>query len=119
STAAVNGSGYAPNAPITVSFNGSSVATSCTADASGHFSACTFTVPAAPAGTHPVTASDGTYSGITTFTVKPAISLTTSAGAAGSSAAVSGSGFQANTTIALTFDGSSVATSCTANASGR
>jgi hypothetical protein len=117
STAAVSGSGYAPNAPITVSFDGSSVATSCTADASGRVSACTFTVPAAPAGTHPVTVSDGTYSGTTTFTVKPTIGLAPSAGAGGS-AAVSGSGFKANTTIALTFDGSSVATSCTANASG-
>jgi hypothetical protein len=118
SRAAVSGSGFAPDAPITVSFDGSSVSTICTTNASGRFSACTFTVPAAPVGPHTVTASDGTYSGTTSFTVKPAISLALSAGAVGSSAAVSGSGFKADTTIALTFDGSSVSTDCTTNASG-
>jgi flagellar basal body rod protein FlgG len=118
SRAAVNGSGFAPNAPIALTFDGSSVATICTADASGSFSNCTFTVPAAPAGPHTVTASDGTTTGTTSYTVKPALSLATSAGAVGSSATVSGSGFAPNAPIALTFDGSSVSTSCTANGSG-
>src|SRR5205085_886654 len=118
SRAAVNGGGFAPNAPITLSFDGSSVATICTADASGSFSSCAFTVPVTTAGIHPVTASDGPYSSTAIFTVGSALSLIPSAGAAGSRAAVNGSGFAPNAPITLSFDGSSVATSCTANASG-
>jgi hypothetical protein len=41
-----------------VTFDGSSVATSCVADANGSFSSCTFTVPTAGAGAHTVRASD-------------------------------------------------------------
>jgi hypothetical protein len=119
SRAAVNGSGFAPNAPITLSFDGSSVATICTADDSGRFSACTFTVPVTTAGIHPVTASDGTYSSTAIFTVGPATWLAASSGQVGSRAAINGSGFAPNAPITLSFDGSSVATICTANDSGR
>jgi hypothetical protein len=120
STAAVNGSGFAPFAPISVNVNGRTVSTACTANASGGFSGCTFTVPAAPAGPQTVTASDGTTAGTTTatYTVNPAISLASSAGAAGSSAAVSGTGFARKDKISLTFDGGKVSTSCTTDATG-
>jgi hypothetical protein len=120
SNVTVSGSGFASFAPITVNFNGSSVATSCTTNASGGVSACTFKVPAAPAGPQTVTASDGTTAGTTTstFTVTPAISLASSAGSAGSSAAVSGSGFARKDKISVTFDGGKVSTSCTTDATG-
>jgi hypothetical protein len=41
-----------------VTFDGSSVATSCVADLNGSFSSCTFTIPPAGAGSHTVRASD-------------------------------------------------------------
>jgi hypothetical protein len=58
SSAAVSGSGFTPHGPITLTFDGSSVDTSCTADATGSFSYCGFTIPAVAAGTHTVTATD-------------------------------------------------------------
>src|SRR5947209_8589407 len=54
----------------------------------------------------------------TIYTINPAISLTPSAGAGGSSIAVSGRGFVPHGTITLRVDGSPVSTSCTADASG-
>jgi hypothetical protein len=120
SNVTVSGSGFASFAPITVNFNGSSVATSCTTNASGGVSACTFKVPAAPAGPQTVTASDGTTAGTTTstFTVKPLIWLASSAGTVGSTAMVNGSGFARKDKITLTFDGGKVSTSCTTDATG-
>ena len=58
SSIAVSGSGFTPDGPITLTFDGRRVATSCTADATGSFSYCAFTIPAVAAGTHTVTASD-------------------------------------------------------------
>jgi hypothetical protein len=116
---AVSGSGFASFGTITVTFDGSSVATDCTTDATGTFRYCAFTVPAATAGTYTVTATDTSANAASaSYTVTPAISLTPGAGVVGSSVAVSGSGFKANGGITVTFDGSSVATDCTADASG-
>jgi hypothetical protein len=59
SRAAVSGSGFVPHATITLTFDGSNIGTSCTTNAHGSFSSCTFTIPVAAAGTHAVAASDG------------------------------------------------------------
>jgi hypothetical protein len=123
STVTLSGSNFKPNSTITVTFDGTVLSTSgtCTADAKGTLPAsnnCAFTVPAETAGSYTMTASDGTYSGRATYTVIPAIDLTPSAGAVGSKAALSGSGFAPNDTITVSFDGSSVATSCVADANG-
>ena len=71
SSIAVSGSGFKANGTITLTFDGSSVATSCTTDANGSFSPCAFTVPAATAGTHTVTATDssGNFASAARFTV--------------------------------------------------
>jgi hypothetical protein len=116
---AFSGSGFASFDPITVSFDGGNVSSSCTADATGSFSFCTLTVPDATGGTHTVTATDPHGDSAShSYTVDPAIELTASAGAAGSNVATNGSGFKANATITVTFDGSTVSTSCTTNANG-
>src|SRR2546423_635599 len=118
SSAGVGGRGFAPNNPITVTFDGSGVATACVADVDGSFDSCTFTTPAVSAGTHAVTASDSTAASASAiYTITPDIGLTASAGLGGSRAGVSGRGFAAGP-ITLSFDGSSVGTSCTANATG-
>jgi hypothetical protein len=116
---AFSGSGFASFDPITVSFDGSNVSSSCTADATGSFSFCTLTVPAATGGTHTVTATDPHGDSTSaSYTVDAAIELTSSAGAAGSSVTLTGSGFKANATITVTFDGKSLSTSCTTEANG-
>jgi hypothetical protein len=127
STVTLSGSNYAPNSGLTVTFDGTTLSTSgtCTADASGTLPAsnnCAFTVPAATAGAHAVSVSDGTYAGTYAFTVTvdPALSLAPSAGAVGSTVVISGSGYAAGGTILLTFDGSTPPNTpaCTADATG-
>jgi hypothetical protein len=58
SSVAVSGSGFTPDGPITLTFDRRRVATSCTADATGNFRSCAFTVPAVIAGTHTLAATD-------------------------------------------------------------
>src|SRR5205085_10536971 len=100
---------FAPSRPAAVSFDGSNVSTDCTANAAGSFRYCTFTLPTATGGTHTVTATDPHGNSTSaSYTVNPAISRTSRAGAVGSSAAINGSGFNANATITVTFDGQSV-----------
>jgi hypothetical protein len=123
STVTLSGSNFKPNSTITVTSDGTALRTSgtCTADDKDNLPAsnnCAFTIPAATAGPHTVTASDGTYAGRATYTVTPAVNLSASAGAVGSRDVVSGRGFAPNDIIAVTFDGNSVPTSCTTDAKG-
>jgi hypothetical protein len=128
SKAVVNGSGFAPNDTIALAFDGASVPTFfCTTDAAGRFSSCAFAVPAAAAGSHTVMASGSSLNAAwaiypntaaASYTVTSAISLSPSAGAVGSTAAVSGNGFAPYSTIAVSFDGRRVATSCVADVDG-
>ena len=119
SPAAVSGSGFAPFAPIAVTFDGSSVPTACTADAKGNVSFCAFTVPAKTVGSYTVTASDGAgYSALTIYTVSPAISLNPIAGAGGSAVTLSGSTYTPNSSLTVTFDGTRLKTSGTCTTDG-
>jgi hypothetical protein len=126
STITLSGSNYRAGRSITVKFDREEVHTSgsCTTDAGGKLNNCAFTVPAATAGDHTVTVSEGPYRSTYTFTVSSTLSLSPSAGSPGSSAAVSGSGYAPFATITVTFDGSSVTltgsggTSCTTDRHG-
>src|SRR5205085_804276 len=129
SSAGVSGRGFAPNNPITVTFDGSGVATACVANATRSSNYCAFTGPAADAGSHTVTASDRsansapasyTYSAAASYTVNSTISLNATAGAVDSAVTLSGSNFKPNSTITVTFDGTALGMSgaCTADASG-
>jgi hypothetical protein len=65
-----------------------------------------------------VTTTDGTYTGTASYTVSPSLSLVGSGtGAPGTSLTVRGTGF-AHGSVTVTFDGSTVSTSCDANADG-
>ncbi|HLY48962.1 MAG TPA: PKD domain-containing protein [Solirubrobacteraceae bacterium] len=64
----VDGKGFLGPAPITIKFDGATVASTNT-DLAGNFQGASFTVPAAPAGPHQVAASDGTNSATATLTV--------------------------------------------------
>ena len=107
---------------ITVTYDGTPVAQSITANSEGGWSA-TFIVPASASGSHSIDA----YGLVTTaasipnmpFTVTPGISVSRSSGVAGSSVTVTGSSFGASETgIIVTYDGTPVAQNITANSLG-
>jgi YVTN family beta-propeller protein len=117
------GVGFAPNSAISLHFAGVAVRTNCTTDATGRFpgtsgTPCEFTVPNATAGSHVVKASDGTSSANTYFTVDPALFLTPSVVAVGSTENAIGVGFPATHAVTFTVAGAVVASRCTTDATG-
>jgi hypothetical protein len=107
---------------ITVTYDGTPVAQGITANSDGGWSVA-FVVPASASGSHSIDA----YGLVTTaasvpnmtFTVTAGISISRSSGTAGSSVTVTGSGFGAGETgITVTYDGTPVAQSITANSLG-
>lgn len=122
----IGGSGFAASETgISVTFDGTSVATGVSADSRGSWSA-TIIIPAAASGTnHTIDAYGTTLSSAVpdlTFIVTPSISSNKASAAPGATVTVTGSGFGINETgISVTYDGSAVATSpasITANAKG-
>jgi len=123
SSVTVTGSGFgASETGITVTYDGTPVAQSITANPQGGWSAA-FEVPASTSGSHSIDA----YGSVTTpasvpnmtFTVTAGISISRSSGVAGSSVTVTGSGFGASETgITVTYDGTPVAQDITANSEG-
>jgi hypothetical protein len=113
-TVTVSGSNFIPNSPITIALDGTQVATT-TATATGAIpGGVAFTVPAAPAGAHTVTATDSTNNIATaTLTITPNTLLTPTSGPYGTSVSITGQGFAASSTITVTFAGTQVATSPT------
>jgi hypothetical protein len=108
------GRGFAAFALIRIAFDGTGVAF-CTADVLGTLSACAFTVPVVGAGVHSIQAKDSSGDvASASFSVIPVISL---AAGAGASAVLWGWGFAALGTVAVTFDGTAVA-SCMADTLG-
>ena len=115
STVSVSGSGFAANSLITIKFDATNQNTSpavITTVSTGSFSA-TFVVPASAIGSHTVASVDASSnSASATFTVtSPSITLVPTSGFQGSSVTVSGSNFLPNSTVTLTFAGTSVSTS--------
>ena len=105
-TITVTGSNFITNSPITIEFDGNSVATNpstVTANAVGSFSA-TFNV-AGTAGGHQVLASDAINSAYSSFTITPSITITPITGLNGNPVTVSGNGFAANSNLIATLNG--------------
>jgi hypothetical protein len=66
---------------------------------------CTIVIPGSTAGTHTITVTDTSdYTAEATFTVKPQITISPSSGAVGDSVTVTGSGFAASKSVAITYD---------------
>lgn len=111
----VTGTGFAVGKSITMKYNGVALATlpaTVTSDTSGAFP-CQFSVPETTAGAITVTASDGTNVATASFTVtvKATISKTTTQtdpGYVGMDMTISGTGFQSNPTITVTFDSTTI-----------
>ncbi len=119
----VTGTGFRASRSITITYNAVEVATSpttVTTDTDGSFSA-SFSVPAGGSATYVVEASDGTYKDSADFTVEASVSLSQASGYVGAEVTVSGTGFNANASITITFGGNVVTTSpatVTSNANG-
>ena len=123
STVHITGADFAPTSTVTIQFDGIAQATTpatVTSDGVGSFSA-TFTVPPSYHGTHSVSAIDGINTGSVSFVVTPpAISLSPTSGKVNDQVTVSGSGFDQNSAISLTYGTTSAvpAGSVTTNAIG-
>jgi len=126
-TYVVTGSGFAPFRGATVAFasslqtpractSGSFIGPSLTTDSSGGF-VCSFTIPSDAAGPYSVGAEDTASSALSVLhlflVTAPAIVVSPSQGAPGSTVTVTGSGFSVSTNLAsLVFDSQTIG-SCT------
>src|SRR5271157_4876928 len=107
---------------FTVSSGTVTQTTTCSTDALGSFTVCPFMIDAAPAGPQTVTATDSALPtpnmGTQPFTVDPSVGLSESSGVVGDLVTATGTGFAAVSTVAFSFDGNSVATTCSADSTG-
>ncbi len=108
----VMGTGFAASTTITFTFDGSSVSTTCATDTTGSFpgvtdDACSFVVPASPAGDDAgdnFEATDEVNTAYASFTVEPFLSLNPSTSDIGSTVTATGTGFAAGQTITFELD---------------
>ena len=120
---AVSGAGFTSGEKsITVTFDGTTVASNITAKADGTWST-SIIVPVSAGGDHSIDAT-GTNTKATAiqdqiFTTTPSVSIDTTNGSSGSNITISGSGFAPNQKgIAVQFDDQELAGGITANATG-
>jgi len=107
----VSGTGFGASKAITISFSGTSVATT-QSSTTGSFTD-SFTVPSVGSGTYEVSASDGTYEASADFTATATASIGETEGYPGDEITISGTGFAASATIIIYFDGDKVETAQT------
>ncbi len=111
SSDSVTGNGFTANAPVTIKYGDTNVA-SVTAAGDGTFSSTSFTIPSSSTGGHSVTAVDtSSLSSASTLTINSATeALLPSSGPVGTSVKVTGSGYAGLSTMSFTYDGSTIAT---------
>jgi YVTN family beta-propeller protein len=119
---AASGIGFAPRAPITLTFGGTTVSSTCTTDAAGQFpgtsgTPCSFAVPSVAFGSFPVVAADGTTSATASFAVVD-WSVAPRIGSVGSPVSASGAGFLANGNVSVSVGGVPVASNCSSDGGG-
>lgn len=116
----ITGTGFAPNSPIVITFDGNPVTTTpstVTADSNGKFTA-SMTVPfLSSVGSHPITANLASKQFTVTSSTKPVIVLRPTSGPVGTSVNVTGINFDPNSQVAITFGGNPV-TTATPNGNG-
>jgi hypothetical protein len=104
----VSGGAFSSNATVTIIID-DIFTLQATTDVNGSFNV-SLTVPAGPGGARTLTASDGTYSTSTTFTVLSSIKVNPASGKVSSQAMVTGTGFGSGTSVAVSFDNTLLAT---------
>ena len=112
-TITVTGSNFIDDSTININFAGNPTTTSpypIAADPTGSFSATFNFNFNDSAGINQVMASDGVNSAFANFIVKPSITLNPTNGPIGSLVTVTGTGFAASQTVAVTFAGGAVTT---------
>jgi hypothetical protein len=113
----VSGSGFKGVTSTGLSLDGVSIATIST-DSAGSFGT-NAVIPAGAAGSHVFKANDGTYSATSSFTIKPAFTLSAGQGVTGNQITATGAGFAAGTTVTIQSDpGGSVITKVDSDAKG-
>ncbi len=104
--------GFAASTSMTIGWSGGTVCMGTTGPA-GRFS-CNTTMPAAPLGATPFTATAGPSTSAT-FTVVPSLAVSPASGGAGTSATFYGKGFPATTGVTVSWSGP---TTCSATTQG-
>lgn len=119
STTTISGNGFAASSVVTILEDGTATATTGISDANGSFSGVVFT-PTGVAGAHTIAGRDASSntSANVTYTMSPAITISSTSGNPGATTNVSGNGFAANSGITILEDGATTTTTGTANASG-
>jgi hypothetical protein len=110
-TLTVSGEDFNRLSPVTLTIDGIAVELDApiNTDAGGYFSS-SFEIPALPAGSHIIKASDGIEEAAASFSVIHVLSMSPLNGRAGTVVEVSGSGLEADAPVALYFDGKPLAT---------
>ncbi len=98
----INGTGFSANSNVDIYWDNSYQDTT-TTDANGNFS-YQYTIPSSTAGAHTIYVTDGSNSASATFTVVPAITLSTNNGYVGTTVTVNGEGFSGNVRVYLFWD---------------
>ncbi|MDD5081797.1 MAG: hypothetical protein PHU08_00345 [Dehalococcoidales bacterium] len=112
----VTGTGFMASRAITIRFDTAAITTAAS-NASGSFTG-TFTIPAAVASSHTVTATDNSNSASASFSVLSSVSLSPTSGIPDTVVTVSGNGFRASRTIVITYNGTTIATTPSSVATG-
>jgi hypothetical protein len=115
SSVTVTGSSFLAGNTIIVRYEGSQVASAIT-DGLGGFTT-TLKIPESPAGNHAITVSDSASTVTVYFTVTPEATLNFYRGYVSNPLIVNGTGFAANSSVNINFDGTYVA-GATTNANG-
>jgi len=117
-----SGKGFAANSNISFSLDSTNISGIAVTNASGEFSNTTLIIPSIAGGAHSLQAKDASGNTATaSITVNAVLLLSPDNGPAGTTITVTGSGFQANGTISISYNGVVITTSPSpliANSSG-
>lgn len=109
STITCSGNGFAASANISFSLDNTAISGVATTNVNGGFSNTTLTIPAISGGAHTFQTRDTSGNSATAnMTIRSVIAINPDNGPAGTTITVTGTGFLANGSINITYDGASV-----------
>ncbi len=113
----VTGNGFDADAPFLVAWNASTPLCSGSTNASGGLN-CTFSVPPAPEGSHAVEITERSNSLTTSFRISPSLSISPTSATVGTNVTVTGAGFSASASYAVSWTAGGTLCSGTTNVNG-
>jgi len=117
-----SGNGFAGSSIVSFSLDGTTISGTATTNSNGAFGTTTLTIPAIAGGVHTFQARDASGNSATAdITISASLAINPNNGPSGTTVTVTGSGFQTNGTISITYNGVNVTTNpspVTANNSG-